>query len=895
MKKLLYILCAAVLAAGCSDDDASSYYLDELVIDTANCLAEGSYVQGVEANDLCRIKIPYENAKGGTARISAPETNGLRIDAQEVTLVSGAGEATVAVKGTPLLLETSFLQLNVEYRAKTYLSSVEIAVLEDVDPSGTIEFEIDRTPLTGLTAPETIAFTVSPTMAAVVESGTTPDGLRVNVVSDPATGEGTVTFTPAANFLGGEVELTASFGARPPQVCKIRVSAFAAGEGTADAPYEVTSAAELEKIGYGFDKAFRLASDIVLDNNWTPAGTEAQPFTGSLDGNGRKITLALDRPAEDYVALFARVGAGAEVTNLTLDGSVTGRNYVSALAAESEASLSADVSAVTVKGENFVAASVASGAGRDARVIEFGTVPAAVNITMGSDSATESLGLVTKGATVTFDPGATGTSWSYDDASGNFTVTKEADFSGGDVTFSVSLGDRVTSTVHTIAVSSKNMYESGSGIEGDPYVVIDADQFTATLHTYPAAHVKLTEDIAVSDWETIPAFSGSLDGGGHTVEGLTAPFVATLTGAVKNVKFSGVNISAGKSACGAVANLLDGHVEGVAVTGTLSAESGASSADTGFGAIAGQAQGSSVINNCYVNVTMTTNSNFATGGLVGVIKASNGVTMSDSTVEGSISGTISGTKLGGILGRKTNTNQNSKDIIKGCLVTAEVKMSGEGSNMIGGIFGALQGSTVSGDYVGGITIEKSAFTGSVSGGNAVGGIGGVCCSVRDCYVGGSVQAISVSSSSTAAAAGISAAVKGDVERCVVCGARVTGGPKGTSYTAGIVNVKNGNTPKTTGCAVIATTIQTGGFAIYGTASGDITATSNYRWNVSYADASAYVALDTDTYGQDGVEQEPTQALFESLGYDFASVWIWDAAASAPKLQKTGCDDAVKIN
>ena len=165
MKKLLYILCAAALAAGCSDDDASSYYLDELVIDTANCLAEGSYVQGVEANDLCRIKIPYENAKGGTARISAPETNGLRIDAQEVTLVSGAGEATVAVKGTPLLLETSFLQLNVEYRAKTYLSSVEIAVLEDVDPSGTIEFEIDRTPLTGLTAPETIAFTVSPTMA----------------------------------------------------------------------------------------------------------------------------------------------------------------------------------------------------------------------------------------------------------------------------------------------------------------------------------------------------------------------------------------------------------------------------------------------------------------------------------------------------------------------------------------------------------------------------------------------------------------------------------------------------------------------------------------------------------------------------------------------------------
>ena len=509
--------------------------------------------------------------------------------------------------------------------------------------------------------------------------------------------------------------------------------------------------------------------------------------------------------------------------------------------------------------------------------------------------ATESLGLVTKGATVIFDPGATGTSWSYDDASGKFTVTKKADFAGGNVTFHVSLGDRVTSTTHTIAVSSKNMYESGSGVEGDPYVVIDADQFTATLHTYPAACVKLTEDIAVSNWETIPTFSGSLDGDSHTVTGLDHPFAATLTGSVKNVKFAGVAIAAGTGNCGVVANLLDGRVEGVAVSGALTAASAASSGDTGLGGIAGQAQGASVIDNCYVNVTLTTNSNFATGGLVGVIKGTNGVTMSNSTVEGSLAGSINGTKLGGILGRKTNTNQNSKDIIKGCLVTAEVKMTGDGSNMIGGLFGALQGATVSGDYVGGITIEKSAFTGTVSGGNAVGGIGGVCCSVRDCYVGGSVQATNVLSSSTAAAAGVSAAVKGDVVRCVVYGSRITGGPKGSSYTAGIVNVQNGNSPKATNCAVIATTIQTGGFAIYGTASGNITATSNYRWNITYADQTPYAPLAADTFGQDGTEQEPTQALFESLGYDFGSVWAWDAAASAPKLQKAGCDETVKIN
>lgn len=894
LKKLLYTICGVLLVAGCSDDETSSYYVDELVIDTANCYAEGSYVQGAATNDLCRVRIPYENGRGGTARISAPETNGLRIDEQQVEIASGAGEAVVAVTGMPLLLETSFLQLNVEYQGQTYLSSVEIAVLEDADPTGTISFEIDQTPLMNLTEARSIAFTVDPTMASVVESGTTPDGLRVQITSDPATGAGSVTLTPTAGFLGGEVELSATFGARTPQVRTIRVSAFAAGDGSEESPYEVSSADGLARMAYGLDACFRLAADITLDTEWTPVGSSESPFTGTLDGNGHRITLSLDRPTEDFVALIAHAGTGAAVRGLTLDGSVTGRNYVAALAAESAEALEAEVSQVRVVGENFIAATVASGAGRDDRTIEFGTVPAAVNIPMGENSTSGSLGILTRGVEVLFDAGTTGTAWSYDDATGEFTVTKGADFAAGEVTFRALIGENVSSTSHTIALSSKNMFESGSGSEGDPYVVIDADQFTATLHTYPAASVRLASDIVVSGWETISSFSGTLDGDGHRVGGLTAPFVGTLTGRVSNIRFTEVAIEAGTSACGTVANLLDGTVEGVAVTGTLNAAASASSGDTGFGAIAGQAQGRSVIDNCYVNVTMTTNSNFATGGLVGVIKATDGVTMSNSTVEGSISGSISGSKLGGILGRKTNTNQTSKDLITGCLVTAEVKMTGEGSNMIGGIFGALQGSTVSGDYVGGITIEKTAFTGTVSGGNAVGGIGGVCCSVRDCCVSGSVQATNVSSSSTAAAAGISAAAKGDVERCVVSGARITGSPKGSSATAGIINIKNGNAPKTTRCAVLSTTIQAGGFAIYGTASADITATENYRWNVLYADGTPYTPLAEDPYGQDGVEQEPSQTFFEGLGYDFTSVWEWDAAASAPKLQHVGCDETIKI-
>lgn len=895
MKKLLYLISVILLAFGCAKDEPS-FYVEELAIDTANCISEGSYVQGASLSDFCKVRIPYSKATGGTASISAPETNGMRIDEQTVSMAEGDGEAVVKVSGTPLRLETSFLQLNVKYNGQTYMSSVEIVVLEDVDPSGTVTFTIDETPVSGLVSAREIVFTVDPTMASVV--AVAPEGLRAAIESDPASGAGKVILTPGADFLSGEVVLTATFGARPQVERRIKVSAFQAGEGTASEPYVISDIKGLEKLAFGADKAFRLDADLTVGDNWTLPGTKDVPFNGILDGNGKTITLDLGRPDQDNVALFGNIGADADIRNLALAGSVTGKDNVAALAVSSAKAFDdVDVSAVTVTGENHVAASVATGDGKDEAVIVFGTVPATVNILMGSESATGVLGVeANAGVTVEFNAGDTGTTWTYDSAKGEYTVTKGADFKPGDITFFAKAGDKVTSTVHTMAVSSKKMYESGDGTEADPYVVVDADQFAATLHTYPAAYVRLAQDIVLSGWETISEFSGSLDGDGHVVEGLNTPFAGSLKGAVRNIKFKDVEITAGKSACGAVANLLGGKVEGVAVTGVLSAPDGASSGDTGFGAIAGQAEGASVIDNCYVNVTMTTNSNFATGGLVGVIKGTNNVTMSNSTVEGSISGAINGSKMGGILGRKTNTNQNSKDIITGCLVTAEVKMTGDGSNMIGGVFGALQGATVSGDYVGGLTIRNTSFIGSVSGGNAIGGIGGVCCSVYDCHVGGSVQATNVSANSTAAAAGVSAAAKGNVERCVVVGARVTGGPKGTSFTSGIINVKNGNKPETRNCAVINTSIQEGGFAIYGTANADVVAAGNYRWNITYASNGApYTPIaGDDTYGQDGVEQEPSQAFFEGLGYDFTAVWEWDASASSPKLRKVGCEDSVKI-
>ncbi len=304
MKKVSYILAVGILAmlSACNSDIKESFRLNELAIDTENCYAEGSFVQGIELSEQNRIRVPYEGAEGGSAVFSAPKENGLSIPEQELALATGAGEALLSVEGTPLRCETTFLQLNIAYNGKRYLSSVEITVLEDQDPSGVIVFTMDEASINSLTSQLEIPFTVSPTMAAVSESSEQIDGLRVIVTSNPDTGEGTVTLNPAENFLGGNLALTASFGAREAQVKTIALSAFASGEGTKDSPYEVTTTAGMNRIQYGPSSFFRLTEDVELSSGWTPLGTEAVPFTGGIDGGNHRVKMDISRPGEDYVA-----------------------------------------------------------------------------------------------------------------------------------------------------------------------------------------------------------------------------------------------------------------------------------------------------------------------------------------------------------------------------------------------------------------------------------------------------------------------------------------------------------------------------------------------------------------------------------------------------------------
>lgn len=123
-----------------------------------------------------------------------------------------------------------------------------------------------------------------------------------------------------------------------------------AAKQAADGYYEITNQGKL----YWFAKkvrdgnpgiSARLMDDITINSDvltngelntgttftpWTPIGTEAQPFTGTFDGNNKTISgLYYNNSGESDVGLFGCVGVNGKVINVTLaDSYVSGKSYV---------------------------------------------------------------------------------------------------------------------------------------------------------------------------------------------------------------------------------------------------------------------------------------------------------------------------------------------------------------------------------------------------------------------------------------------------------------------------------------------------------------------------------------------------------------------------------------
>ena len=333
-------------------------------------------------------------------------------------------------------------------------------------------------------------------------------------------------------------------------------------------------------------------------------------------------------------------------------------------------------------------------------------------------------------------------------------------------------------------------------------------------------NITLTENINLTDMDWTPIgidynhqYTGTFNGGGHTITGLTVTgsdkYVGLFGhigsgGTVKDVTLEEVKIESNNdmSAVGGVAGRSYGTLENCSVSGSVSGsgiaggvvgyQSGgfltgcSSSATVNAGGVAGGVAGltdsGATLTACYATGDVPLESINSGGNFVGGVAGRSYGTLENCSVSGSVSG--SGI-AGGVVGYQ------SGGFLTGCSSSATVNA--------GGVAGGVAGLTDSG-----ATLTACYATGDVplesinSGGNFVGGVVGsnTSCTLKACYAWGSVTG---SGSGTIYVGGVTGTNdEGTLTACYHANGTVSG-PAGT--TGGVTgrNYKFFNDPVITAC------------------------------------------------------------------------------------------------
>ena len=259
-------------------------------------------------------------------------------------------------------------------------------------------------------------------------------------------------------------------------------------------------------------------------------------------------------------------------------------------------------------------------------------------------------------------------------------------------------------------------------------------------------NITLTADIALKgiDWTPIGIdynhqYTGTFDGGDHTITGLTVTGSDQYAGLfgyigsggkVMNVKLEGVQIESDNemSAVGGVVGYSYGNIENCSVSGSVSSNS------TAGGVVGAQLGGS--ITGC--NTSATVKGVTYAGGIAGYTNGGGSLTGCYAT--GSISvenNTTNAAWAGGVVG------SNGSSTLTACYATGSVTSSGSGTIYAGGVTGTNDFGTLTACYHANGTIScPGGTTGGVAGRNYKGlmSYGGI---ITACYWGsnGQIQGI----------------------------------------------------------------------------------------------------------------------------------------------------------
>ncbi|WP_177181087.1 MBG domain-containing protein [Parapedobacter koreensis] len=461
---------------------------------------------------------------------------------------------------------------------------------------------------------------------------------------------------------------------------------FAGGDGTEGVPYRIEDVDQLQAMKDYLWAHFILIADIDArvteewDGGFEPVGNYDNYFTGSLNGNGKKITgLVINRPGQDYVGLFGLVYTGrligvaleeADITGGTSVGGLMGANYgeITSSYATGEVSGSYIVGGLVGKNHGWITSSYATARVSGTMFIG-GLVGGNEGRIMSSYNTGEVSGTMFVGGLVgehltTF---ITASFWNTETSKqgngvGRGLQTGASGLNDDEFKQKASFGGFDFDKTWTIDEGTSypylqyQLFAGGDGTEGDPYRIEHVDQLQA-MKKSPSSHFILMADIdasATAEWN---------DGAGFEPVGTDSnPFTGSLSGNGKKIR-------------GLVVNRPDQNYAGL------------------FGWISpsGQLTGVALED---ADITGA----FYVGGLVGVNYSQE---ITTSYVTGEVSG--SGDCVGGLVGFSGSGK------ITASYATANVL----GSNQTGGLVGLTYGK-----------ITASYATGEVSGSNQTGGLVG---------------------------------------------------------------------------------------------------------------------------------------------------------------------------
>lgn len=125
---------------------------------------------------------------------------------------------------------------------------------------------------------------------------------------------------------------------------EVPVSRSARSGGTVLALAEGTVSSAKEFAEMDASGSYKLTADITVTEPY------ANDFSGTFDGDGHTVTLALENEAGECQALFSKIAASGKVQNLGIAGTVTGKKYVGGIAGKNAGSIENCKNTAAIKG-----------------------------------------------------------------------------------------------------------------------------------------------------------------------------------------------------------------------------------------------------------------------------------------------------------------------------------------------------------------------------------------------------------------------------------------------------------------------------------------------------------------------------------------------------------------